>query len=369
MLKISIGTHLQVTGPDARQQLLPQLLVVLATVHESGNLKEACGKIGVSYRHAWGMIREGRKLFGAPLVTMSRGRGATLTSLGERLLWADRRIAARLSPALDSLASEVEVELERALRDAKVVLRIHASHGFAVQTLRDYLAEQDIPIDLKYRDSAEALASLQKSSCDLAGFHVPVGEFQAAALEHYGRWLKPRAHRLIHLAKRKQGLMVAAGNPKHIRSARDLERSNVTFVNRQPGSGTRMLLDLLLKKERLDGRNIAGYNNGEFTHAAVAAYIASGMADVGLGVEPAARQFNLEFIPVATENYFFICDNETLRLPAVEQAVDIMNSEVFRARVSKLPGYDGAMSGTVLSINEAFPEVAKSTKRRSALVL
>ena len=369
MLKISIATHLQIAGQDARQQLLPQLLVLLSMVHESGNLKEACAKVGISYRKAWGMIREGRKLFAAPLVTMSRGRGAKLTSLGERLLWADRRIAARLSPALDSLASEVEVELERALSDAKGVLRIHASHGFAVQTLRDYLAEQSIPIDLKYRDSAEALASLQKSDCDLAGFHVPIGEFQAPALEHYSRWLKPRAHKLIHLATRKQGLMVAPGNPKNIHSPRDLERSNVRFVNRQPGSGTRMLLDLLLKKERLDGRNISGYNNGEFTHAAVAAYIASGMADVGLGVEPAARQFNLDFIQVATENYFFICDSEAIGLPAVRQAVDIMSSDAFRARVNKLPGYNGALCGTVLSIHDAFPEAVKSAKRRSALVL
>jgi molybdate-binding protein len=130
-----------------------------------------------------------------------------------------------------------------------------------------------------------------------------------------------------------------------------------------------MLLDLLLKKERLDGRNISGYNNGEFTHAAVAAYIASGMADVGLGVEPAARQFNLDFIQVATENYFFICDSEAIGLPAVRQAVDIMSSDAFRARVNKLPGYNGALCGTVLSIHDAFPEAVKSARRRSALVL
>jgi len=214
-------------------------------------------------------------------------------------VWAERRARARLAPMLQSIASEFDAELGRTVHAASSTLRIDASHGYAIVTLRDMLTKRDVVAELYFRGSAEALASLCRSSCDLAGFHVPVGAFQAAALETYVKWLRPRAHKLLKLITRRPGIMVAKGNPKGIASIADLARSGVSFVDRQSGSGTRFLLDALLKQARIESAQIDGYDRVEFTHDAVAAYIASGMAEAGLGIELGARRLKLDFVPLA----------------------------------------------------------------------
>src|SRR5882757_8243593 len=365
MLKMSIKPQWQLERDDGRQ-LMPHLVSLLARVHESHTLTEAAAQLGLSYRYAWGLLQEGHRAFGVPLVKMQRGRGAALTPLGEKLVWADRRIAARLSPLLDSLASELEVVVERALSHAQSILRLHASHGFAVQTLRQTLLHEQVPIELKYRNVQEALSSLNGGGCDLAGFHVPLGELQHAALQHYLEALRPEKHRLLHLATRRQGLMVAPRNPKNISGVGDLVRPGVSYVNRHEGSGTRLLLDLLLQREQLDGHAIRGYDNCEFTHAAVAAYVASGMADAGLGVEPAARRFELDFLPVASERYFLICNAKVLETPMMQRILDILRSREFQRAVNALPGYDSSGCGSVLSVAEAFTELAPAASRRKA---
>jgi molybdate-binding protein len=112
----------------------------------------------------------------------------------------------------------------------------------------------------------------------------------------------------------------------------------------------------MLARRGIDSSRIEGFSNGEFTHAAVAAYIGSGMADVGFGVETAARRFNLEFVPVLKERYFFAIEKKKLASPALADAVGALTSESFRQRVNELPGYDGSLTGTVLTLAEAFPE-------------
>src|SRR5262249_25896203 len=171
-------------------------------------------------------------------------------------------------------------------------------HGFAIGVLRDFLLSMHIPVEVKYRGSMEALASLTGLNCELAGFHVAVGTLQASVLKFYARWLDPKNHVLINLATRRQGIILAPGNPKNILTVGDLAKPGVRFVNRQFGSGTRILLDLLLKQHNVESRKVVGYASGETTHAAIAAYIASGMADAGFGLEAAARRMGQDFIPI-----------------------------------------------------------------------
>jgi molybdate-binding protein len=127
---------------------------------------------------------------------------------------------------------------------------------------------------------------------------VPIGEFEAKFLRLYTKPLRSGPYRLVDLATRRQGLMVAPGNPKKIRRIADLARRGVRFVNRQADSGTRLLFDLLLTRHRIDGRTIEGYDTAEFTHAAVAAYVASNMADAGFGIETPAQRFDSSSIPL-----------------------------------------------------------------------
>ncbi|HJV87155.1 MAG TPA: substrate-binding domain-containing protein, partial [Noviherbaspirillum sp.] len=323
---------------------------LLTEVRDQGSISQAAASVGLSYRHAWQLLREFDEQFGAALVQKTRGRGTVLSPLAEKLIWADKRIAARLSPMLDSLASELEQELAVLLATNRRAVRITASHGFAVAALINQMGEKKMAVDLKYRNSTEAVTALSRGECDLAGFHLPMGEFEPVAAAQYLKWINPRQHALIHLAYRMQGLFVAKGNPKAIRGLADLTRNDIRFVNRQHGSGTRMLLELFLAKHGIRTADIAGYESAEFTHAAVAAYVASDMADVSFGVEAAARRFDLDFIPIVRERYFFACDQIALSEPPTSAVRTIMLSEKYRSVVSDLAGYDAALSGSVVKL-------------------
>lgn len=363
MHQVSISPEWTIRSPNGAT-LSPRVVELLVQVHEHGSLSGACTAAGASYRHAWQLLREGEALFGEPLLVMARGKGSQLTALGEKLVWADRRIAARLSPLLDTLASELSAEIGKVLATVPNRLRVHASHGFAVQALHELLTQQGVAHELKYCGSAEALASLNNGGCELAGFHVPIGAHEAEAVAHYSPWFNPRQHRVIMVATRRQGLIVAAGNPKKIYELRDLLRPGLRFINRQPGSGTRFLLDLLLRQGGLDPAAIHGYEQCEFTHAAVAAYVASGMADAGFGVEVPARQFKLEFIPAQVERYFLLCDEKMLDTPAVREVLSILRGEAFQAAVTRLPGYRAEGAGEVTGVDESFPSYHAALPRR-----
>ena len=144
---------------------------------------------------------------------------------------------------------------------------------------------------------------------------------------------------MISFVTREMGLMVKCGNPLKIGSLRDVVERKARFVNRDHDSGTRLLFDQLLALHRIDEAKINGAQQMEFTHAAVAAYVASGMADVSFGVEAAARQFGLDFIRLLTEDYFFVCKRAFLETEPMRRVLDIMKGREFQEGVASLPGY------------------------------
>jgi molybdate transport repressor ModE-like protein len=352
--KVTITPHWEISNAANPPLDMATLLQLLLAIQQDGSIAKAALSAGLSYRHAWGLLRAAEMHFGATLMDKGRGRGTSLTPLAEKLIWAERRVAARLSPILESLSSELEHEINKILAGKSKSIRLHASHGFAVAALLKDMQGAKLPIELLYRSSTDAVAALFRGECDLAGFHVPLGEFEQAAVALYAQWLNPKTHCLIHLAMRRQGLFVAAGNPLAIRGLPDLVGSGVRFVNRQAGSGTRTLLDLMLAGAALSPDAINGYQNAEFTHSAVAAYIASGMADVGFGVQMAAQRFDLDFIELACERYFFALPLAALDDPLIRQTIDILQSSTFRATVDALAGYDATDTGKIISLDYAF---------------
>jgi putative molybdopterin biosynthesis protein len=345
---------------EAGKELDPQLFPVLQAIHDAGKLTVAASTVGLSYRHAWNLIGRWSDFFGSPLVTLERGRGAALTPLGEKLLWAEQRINARLAPQLESLASELNHEISKLITSARSTLRIHASHGFAVAKLPELLgAHSQIQLDLRYLGAQESLASVARGACEFGGFHVPEGRLGVQAIAQYSKWLLPEKQKLIHLVTRTQGLFLARQNPKNIRSFADLGRPGVVFINRQRGSGTRLLIDQLLEEAGVDHQRLDGYQTEEFTHAAIAAYVASGIADAGFGVEPAARQFALDFLPIAKERYFLICSNEALQMPESSQLIQLLRGPAFLKLIAGLPGYSAPRAGEVESVTEAFASVER----------
>ena len=354
MYKISIKPQWAISD-DKGEVLSQRLLELLSSVQENGSLSGACKANGGSYRHAWNLVRQAELQSGITLLNKEKGKGSSLTPIAEKLVWADRRITARLSPTLESLSSELEAELSKMVPTHTDALRVHASHGFAIEKLIDTLIKSNKEIERKYVGSQESAASLFEGNCDIAGFHIPEGEFEDQVLAHYAKWINKKNAVIIHIATRRQGLMVARNNPLNIQSIKDLTKPGIRFINRQPSSGTYLLLEYFFKKEKIDSKKIIGFNQSEFTHAAVAAYVASGMADVGLGVETPSHRFNLDFIPIATERYFLMCNKALLETPNMQYILEILNSSEFKNAVNELPGYSAQNCGKVEAVIEAFP--------------
>jgi putative molybdopterin biosynthesis protein len=274
-------------------------------------------------------------------------------------LWAETRARTRLTPHIEALRGELERVLSDALDGSQHVLTVFASHDLALPGLRDIASRlARLHIDLRFAGSVDALRALAAGRCLVAGFHVPQLEgavpLFADALK---RLLSPGQHKLIGCLRRTQGLMVAAGNPLAIHGLVDLVRDEVRFVNRQPGSGTRLLMDHLLSAQGISPADIPGWDHApEDSHVAVAAAIASGAGHVGPGVEAAARQFGLDFVPLTVEDYFLVCLKDTLDHPAVIKLRQTLESPEWRAELAALPGYSAADHvGEVLSLTRALP--------------
>jgi len=336
-------------------QSLQIMLDFLAEIRATGKITSAADKAHISYRHAWNLIEKWSEFFNMSLVVRKQGSGTSLTPFGDKLVWAGQRLEARLRPLLQNLSQELETEINQMLPHGPLVLRVHASHGFAVPKLREILSrEPDIGVDFRYVSNQNSLASLAHDGCDLAGLHLPQGELRKRAIAASKGWLTPNLHRVISFVTREMGLMVRRGNPLGITSLERLLDPSIRFVNRDPDSGTRLLFEQLLAQHGLDGTRINGYEHSEFTHAAVAAYVASDLADVAFGVEAAARQFGLDFVRVLTEDYFFVCKKQILEVEAVQRVLAIMRGEEFHTAISKLPGYRVKDAGSIKTISEVF---------------
>jgi molybdate transport repressor ModE-like protein len=354
MLTVHIRPHWEISVKGETPLDTKDLLGLLLSIQDTGSIAQAAKSVGLSYRYAWGLLRSAETLFGEQLLQTGRGRGTSLTPLAQKLVWADRRIAARLSPTLHSLASELEAELGRMAANKIRTLRMDASHGFAVAALIASIDRDALPLELRFRTSTDAVSALARRECDLAGFHIPLGRFEAATSAWYLRWLDPNLHCLVRVAGRQQGLILARGNPLGISGLADLARPEVRFVNRQAGSGTRMLLEMMLAADGPPLESINGYNSAEFTHSAVAAYIASGMADAGIGMRAAAAQFKLDFLPLVREDYYFALRIDAAEEPAMRQLLELMRDPAYHRLVAALPGYDATGTGDLVSIADAF---------------
>jgi molybdate transport repressor ModE-like protein len=333
----------------------PRLIALLGAIGERGSLKQAIAEVGLSYRHAWERLGRLESVLGERLVDLERGRGATLTGLGKELVGSTSRVEARLRDELKRAATELNRSFRHPAHATQTPLRICASHDFALDRLAEQLPRHGGPaVVLRFQGSLDALVALTRKRCDVAGFHVPVLPGRGPLLEPFRPSLRNRLLRLVHFADRRQGLIVAENNPLAIRSLADLPRLQARFVNRQVGSGTRVFFDALLASQRIRPAQINGYRHEEFTHAAVAAMIASGAADVAFGIEAAAAQLGLSFVPLAAERYFLAMRESVASQGAVRALLQGMQSRWFRRIVRGLPGYAMAERSVPTSVTEAF---------------
>ena len=245
---------------------------------------------------------------------------------------------------------EAAVELLRPIEDIENTILCTGSHDLAIGVLEDQLKlrQPELKIAATNVGSLGGLLALQRGETHIAGTHLLDPETGVYNIPDIKRTIPKVPVVLVHLAKREQGILVNKGNPKSITSLEDLTRNGVRYVNRQPGSGTRVLLDYELSKLAIDPKSIIGYEREEFTHMAVGVAIASGLADAGLGVRAAAGALNLDFIPLASEQYDLLIARSFFESGRGEQLLQVIGSDGFKQAVNALGGYDTARAGEVL---------------------
>ncbi len=242
----------------------------------------------------------------------------------------------------------VAVHLYRPVDDIDRTILCIGSHDLTLDLLAQFLGERDRRLVSSNVGSQAGLIALRRGEAHLAGSHLldpSSGEYNLSSLAQY---LPDISVRLMALVGREQGLLVKKKNPRGIHDLRDLERSDVTFVNRQRGAGTRLLLDYHLKAMGLSEESIRGYNQEEYTHLGVAAAVASGRADCGLGITAAAQALDLDFIPLFQERYDLVIPGLFARSDLLAPLMDIIHGKEFREAVAAMPGYDVSVMGKII---------------------
>jgi len=237
---------------------------------------------------------------------------------------------------------------EEKLRQSIVVI---GSHDPLLDELSDLLRIKfvDISMGSAHVGSMGGLLAVRKGEAHLAGTHL-LDEESGEYNKSFVRKLIPGGKvRLVKCVKRKQGLILQKGNPKKITGVADLLQDSVRYVNRQKGSGTRILIDYLCRKECIDTSKIYGYSREEFTHTSVAALIATGSADAGLGIYSAANMYNLDFVHICDEQYDLLIPDHAWELPMIQKLLEALRSDEFKKRLDKLGGYIVEDPGAVIS--------------------
>ncbi len=281
---------------------------------------------------------------GTPLIATPLPRGAGMvTSLSK----ADGIIRIpRLSEGLME-GEEVSVELLREEEEIENRIIMIGSHDLTLDLLATHLTRRHPRLSLSstHVGSMGGLIAVQKGRAHLAGIHLFDPETGAYNLPYVKNILGEGGVHLVHLVFRQQGLLVAPGNPKRIRGVKDLSREGVVFVNRQRGSGTRLLLDHLLQEHRIGPEAIRGYDREESTHMAVGVAVLSESADAGLGIHSAARALGLSFVPLTMEQYDLVIPDAFFHDEKVQALLGVIRSEIFRQAVQALGGYDVSKMG------------------------
>ncbi|PID73321.1 MAG: molybdopterin biosynthesis protein [Desulfobacterales bacterium] len=273
---------------------------------------------------------------------LARGAGS-ITSLTE----ADGIL--RIPPDSEGV-SETETALAELLRPRSRLARTLVavgSHDNSLDILTDELRRTDSPTRLSssHAGSMGGLAALKRGRCHLAGIHLLDETDGSYNISWIRRFLPDIPVRLIHLVMREQGLMVLPGNPSAISGLKDLARPDIRFVNRQAGSGTRVLLDFRLRELGIPAADIRGYDTDEFTHMAVAAAVAGGRAHCGLGIRAAAKALGLEFIPVVTEQYDLVIPAVYYDREDMGELIRVIRTPGVQDRIRALGGYDTGRTG------------------------
>ena len=244
----------------------------------------------------------------------------------------------------------VQASLLRPLSSIENTIVITGSHDNTIDLLADQIKKSDgsISISSSHVGSMGGLMAIKKGACHLAGVHLLDPEDGSYNISYIKKYLNNEKIWLINLVMRDQGLIVPKGNPQNIHSIEDLKTKNLQFINRQSGSGTRILFDYKLKSLGISSDDIKGYQNDEYTHMSVAVAVLSQRADAGLGIQAAAQALDLDFIPVVTEEYDLVIPDRFYNTRKVQMLLEAIKTKAFQDRVISLGGYSTEKTGDLI---------------------
>jgi putative molybdopterin biosynthesis protein len=287
--------------------------------------------------------RVGGNLVATPI---QRGAGVIMS-----LVRADgMALLPRFSEGVDA-GAEIDVELLRGVEDIENTVVVTGSHDLALDLLASHLRRKHPNMTLSSSNvgSLGGLLAVERGEAHMAGSHLMDEDTGEYNISYIKRYIRSKSVVVMQFTGRVQGLIVPPGNPKGIEALEDLARENVTFVNRQRGSGTRVLLDYKMKQLGIGPERIAGYEREEFTHLAVAAAVAGGKADTGLGILSAARALGMDFVPLLSEQYDLIIPTEFYESELMRPTLEIIRGREFSSAVEALGGYDVSRMGEVVA--------------------
>lgn len=285
--------------------------------------------------------RVGDRIVAAPL---SRGAG-TITSL----VRADGIV--RIPSGVQGLQTgeEVTVQLYRSKDEINRTIMVLGSHDLTIDLIAQQLATQSVRVTSANVGSLGGLIALGRGEAHLAGSHLLDPESGEYNLKYIREYLPDLPVTVLAMVEREQGLILRDGNPKGITELSDLSRGDIQFVNRQRGSGTRLLLDYHLDQLGMESAEMQGYDWEEYTHLTVAAAVASGRADCGLGVRGAAIALDLDFIPLFDERYDLVIPQVFFEAQLLEPLIGLLNDPSFQELVDEIPGYRASRMGQIIA--------------------
>ena len=244
---------------------------------------------------------------------------------------------------------KVSVQLYRSVEELRNTIFVIGSHDLTLDLLSQFLSPFQRRLASVNVGSLGGIMALQKGETHLAGSHLLHPESGEYNLPYIREHLPGMALRVVTLVGRTQGLFISKGNPKEIQSLEDLIRDDISFSNRQRGSGTRLLLDYHLGELGIQTEKISGYDHESFTHLSAAAVVASGRADCALGIEAASYALDLDFLPLFTERYDLLIPEEYAFGELLKPLFDLLDNPRFKDAVAERPGYDVSKMGQVVA--------------------
>lgn len=281
-------------------------------------------------------------------VPLKQGAGAITT-----LTKANGILRIKAASEGEKHGQQVNIDLLMPQPKVERTILCTGSHDLCLDLLNDFLRKQRpaYPLASNHVGSLGGIMALKQGMCHLAGSHLLDPEDGSYNTSYVRKHLADKDIRILTLVHREQGFIVPKGNPKGIATIQDLFREGIRFINRQAGSGTRVLLDFELDRHNLDADAITGYDQDEYTHMAVAVAVLSGKVDVGLGIKSAARALGLDFVPLVEERYDLLIPGQMFDTPMIAKVLDVMQLADFRQAIKLLGGYSTRETGQLVPLH------------------